>query len=176
MSIKEKYRVNEEINSPYVRVVGVNKKMIGILPIKEALALAKRQNLDLVEVSPSANPPVCKIMDYGKFIYEQKIKERKARKKQHQTEMRQIRFSIKIDEHDYETKLRRIKKFLMNRDRVRVIIFLKGREVLHKNRAFELIKRMQRDLSEIATLEGNIKVEGETRLNVQATFVPKGGK
>ena len=176
MSIKGKFRINKEIKSPYVRVVGVNKKIIGVLPIKEAINLAKRQNLDLVEVSPNADPPVCKIMDFGKFIYDQKIKERKARRKQHQTEMRQIRFSIKIDEHDYQTKLRRIRKFIESKDRARIIIFLKGREVLHKSRAFELINRMKEDLSDVAVIDGDIKIEGESRLNFQVTFIPKGGK
>lgn len=168
--------MNEEIKSPYVRVVGQDKKMIGVMPIKEALRLARMQGMDLVEVAPKADPPVCKIMDYGRFLYEEKVKRQEAKRRQHQVETHQIRLSLNITEHDYNVKLKKIKEFLEDKDRVKVVVMLRGREVLHKERGIELIEKLQKDLEGIGVLESSPRIEGEARMSIQAVFLPvKGG-
>ena len=166
-------RANESIRVPYVRVVGTDKKMIGILPTREAVMLAKRQGLDLVEVSPNADPPVCLITDYGKYIYQQKVKEKESKKKQHSTEVREMRMRMKIGQHDYLVKLNKIKEFLNDRDRVRVTLLMRGREVLHRDLAMKLMDQIINDLSTVATVEGEPKVLGERNQLVQIMFIPK---
>ncbi len=166
-------RANEAIRVPYVRVVGTDKKMIGILPTREAIMLAKRQGLDLVEVSPQADPPVCLITDYGKYIYQQKAKEKESKKKQHSTEVREMRMRMKIGKHDYLVKMKKIKEFLNDRDRVRVTLLMRGREVLHRDIAKKLMEQIVDDLSTVATVEGEPKVLGERHQLVQIMFIPK---
>ncbi|MEO0069861.1 MAG: translation initiation factor IF-3 [candidate division WOR-3 bacterium] len=166
-------RVNEAIKVPYVRVIGTDKKMIGILPIREAVSLARRQGLDLVEVSPNADPPVCLITDYGKYVYQLKCREKEARKKQHATTVREMRLRMKIGKHDYLVKLAKIKELLANRDRVRVTLTLRGREVLHRDLAMQLIEQLKNDLAGVATVEGEPKITGEKNQTVQVMFLPK---
>ncbi len=150
--------------------------MIGVMPIKEALRLARMQGMDLVEVAPNADPPVCRIMDYGRFLYEEKVKRQEAKRRQHQVETHQIRLSLNINEHDYNVKLKKIKEFLKEKDRVKVVIMLRGREILHKERGLELIEKLKSDLEEVGMLESSPKIEGETRMSIQAVFLPlKGG-
>lgn len=168
-------RVNEQIRVHYVRVIGVDKKPIGILPIREAIQLARRQNLDLVELAPGADPPVCGIMDFGRYVYQQKIKERESRKKTHSVGVREMRFMMRISENDYQTKMKKVREFLADRDRVRINIRLRGREVLHKDFALRLIERIRSDLADIATMDGEPKNLGEGRQSIQAMFVPKTG-
>lgn len=141
--------------------------------MRDALQLARRQNLDLVEVSSQSDPPVCRIMDYGRYVYAQRIKEKESKKKQHAVSVRQIRFSMKIDEHDYQTKLRKIRELLADRDRVKIILTLRGREILHKHRALAMIDRLTTDLEADASLEGPPKTEGTSVLTIQALFLPK---
>lgn len=141
--------------------------------MKEALSIARRQGLDLVEVAAHTDPPVCKLLDYGRYVYQQRIKERESRRKQHAVVVHQVRFSMKIDEHDYQTKLRKIKEFLGRRDRVKVVLALRGREAMHKHLALEVIQRLERDLAEVATLEQPPRIEGEARVLIQAMLVPK---
>lgn len=170
---RDRPRVNEQIRVPYVRLIGVDKKAIGILPIRDALQMARNQDLDLVELAPGADPPVCGIMDFGKYVYQQKVKERESRRKVHSVEVREIRFLIRISENDYQTKLKKIQEFLSGRDRVRITIKLRGREILHKDQAFKLIERLTNDLASIANLEGGPKIIGEGRQSIQAMFFPK---
>lgn len=172
-SFSNRPRTNEQIRVPYVRVVGTDKKMIGILPIREAILLARRQGLDLVEVSPNADPPVCLITDYGKYVYEQKCREKESRKKQHTSQVREIRLRMKIGKHDYLVKLEKIKKFLRERDRVRVTLTMRGREILHRDLGMKLIGQLSNDLSEVATVEGAPKITGEKIQTVQVMFMPK---
>ncbi|MFB0509777.1 MAG: translation initiation factor IF-3 [bacterium] len=172
-AVNNRPRANERIRVPYVRVVGPDKKMIGILPIREAVLLARRQGLDLVEVSPNSDPPVCLITDYGKYIYQQKCKEKEAKKRQHSTEVREMRMRMKIDKHDYEVKLRKIKEFLSERDRVRVTLLMRGREVLHRDLGMKLIEQLIADLEPVATVEGEPKVTGERHQLIQVMFLPK---
>jgi translation initiation factor IF-3 len=156
-----------------VRVIGVDKKPIGIMPTREAIALARRQNLDLVMLAPKEEPPVCGIMDYGRHLYEQKAKQRESKKKQHQTQVREIRMKMKIDRHDYEVKLKKMREFFAARDRVRLTLWLRGREVLHTDLAYQLIDRIRQDLADVARVEGNIKLQTEGKKSIQLMLVPK---
>jgi translation initiation factor IF-3 len=147
--------------------------MIGIMPTKEALRIARTQGLDLIEISPNAEPPVCGIMNLGKYLYELKTKDREMKKKQHATGVREIRFRMKISENDYQVKLNKIKEFLSKRDRVRVSLMLRGREILHKDLGMAVIRRVITDLSNCAITEGPPKAFGEGRLTIQVMFIPK---
>lgn len=165
---------NEQIRVHYVRVIGVDKKPIGILPTKEAIQLARRQGLDLVELAPTADPPVCGILDYGKFIYQQKVKDRESKRKQHSVEVREMRFMMRISENDFMTKLKKIQEFLNDRDRVRVTIRLRGRENLHRDLAMKLIDRIRTELAPIASVDGEPVRLGEGgRQSIQVMFYPK---
>lgn len=166
-------KANEGIRAHFVRLVGVDKQMIGILPIREAIRMAKTQGLDLVEIAPNSEPPVCGIMNLGKYLYELKNKAKEMKKKQHTTSVREIRFSMKISKNDYQVKLNKIKEFLAERDRVRVSLVLRGREILHKDLGMAVIKRVISDLKENATLESAPKTFGEGRLFIQVMFLPK---
>jgi translation initiation factor IF-3 len=162
-------------------VIGIDKKMIGILPIREAMRMASAQGYDLVEIAPNADPPVCRILDYGKFLYEEKAKQQAAKKHQHTVSVRQIRLTLKISEHDFDTKIRKMREFLEARDRVKVTLRLRGREVVHKDKGMDMIDRILERVSDIAALDGEPSLEGTTRLSWQAMFVPirtskKGGK
>lgn len=158
---------------PFVRLVGVDKKVIGIMPTKEALRIARTQGLDLIEVSPNAEPPVCGIMDRGRYLYELKSKEKETKKKQHTTQVREIRFKMKISENDYQVKLKKIIEFLADRDRVRVSLVMRGREILHRNLGMAIINRVVADSADVAMLEGAPKTFGEGRQTVQIMLLPK---
>jgi translation initiation factor IF-3 len=153
-------------------VIGIDKKMIGILPIREAMRMASAQGYDLVEVAPKADPPVCRILDYGKFLYEEKAKQQAAKKHQHTVSVRQIRLTLKISQNDFETKIRKMREFLEAKDRVKVTLRLRGREVVHKDQGLGMIDRILEKVSDIAALEEEPSLEGTTRLSWQAMFVP----
>ena len=167
-------RYNEQIRVHYVRVIGVDKKAIGILPTKDAIQLARRQGLDLVELAPTADPPVCGILDYGKYIYQQKVKDRESKRRQHSVEVREMRFMMRISENDFMTKLKKIQEFLNDRDRVRVTIRLRGRENLHRDLAMKLFDRIRTELAPIAAIDGQPVRLGEGgRQSIQIMFYPK---
>ena len=147
--------------------------MMGIMPTKEAIRIARSQNLDLIEISPNSEPPVCGIMNLGKYLYELKSKAKELKKKQHTTSVREIRFSMKISENDYQVKLNKIKEFLAERDRVRVSLILRGREILHKDLGMVVIKRVIENVKDIATTESPPKTFGEGRMFIQVMFLPK---
>jgi translation initiation factor IF-3 len=165
--------VNEQIRVPYVRVIGTDKRPIGILPTREAVALARHQDLDLVVLAPNEEPPVCGILDFGRYLYEQKARLRESKKKQHQTEVRDMRMKLKIDTHDYEVKLKKIREFLTGKDRVRLTLWLRGREVLHQDIAHRLMERISGDLADVGRFETAPKVQLEGRKNLQVMVVPK---
>lgn len=146
---------------------------MGIMPTKEAIRIARTQDLDLVEISPNSEPPVCGIMNLGKYLYELKSKAKELKKKQHTTSVREIRFRMKISENDYQVKLNKIKEFLSERDRVRVSLVLRGREILHKDLGMAVIRRVIEDLKPVATIESNPRTFGEGRLFIQVMFLPK---
>ncbi|QTA38897.1 translation initiation factor IF-3 [Thermosipho ferrireducens] len=151
---------NEEIRAPEVRVVDSNGKQIGIMPTDEALELAYSKKLDLILVAPNAKPPVAKMMDYGKYKYELAKREKKAKKNQKIIEVKQMKFRIKIDEHDYQTKVKHIKRFLESGNKVRVVIMFRGRELAFADKGEEILKRVINDLQDIASVEKPPKLEG----------------
>ncbi len=156
------YRVNRQIRAKEVRLIDESGKQIGIVPLQEALALAEERGLDLVEIAPQANPPVCKLLDYGKFIYEQKKKEKEAKKKQkeHAMEVKDINLSLRIDEHDLKVKLKHMREFLEDGDKVRVRIKFRGRENTHPELGDRLVQRILSEVSDIGQIENEPKKEG----------------
>jgi len=158
--IIDKIIKNEEIRAPEVSVVDENGKQIGIMPTNKALDLAYSKRLDLILVAPNANPPVAKIMDYGKYKYEIAKREKKAKKNQKVIEVKQMKFRIKIDEHDYQTKVRHIKRFLEDGNKVRVVIMFRGRELAFADKGKEILERVISDLKDIAVVEKPPKLEG----------------
>ena len=163
------YRVNYRIRVPKVRLIGNDGKQFGIVNRDEAIKIAKGQNLDLVEIVPNASPPVCRIMDFKKFLYEQKKKEKEIKKKRKTTQLKEIRFTPTTSEHDYKFKKHHIENFLKEGNRVKVIVFFKGRAILHKEKGYELIEKLINDLRDIGKVEISPKMEGN-RLSV--TFIP----
>lgn len=165
-----KYRVNYQIRIPVVKVVDENKHMLGEMSAKDAIKLAKERGFDLIEVAPTARPPVCRILDYGKFIYEKKRKERESRKRQHHVGIRQMRFTLKISDHDYQVKLKKIRKFLDQGNRVRITVRLRGREVTRKTLAINQINQIIKDVSDLGGTEGAPKIEER---HVMALLIPR---
>ena len=162
MSKVQNYRVNRQIRAKEVRLIDENGQQVGIIPLEEALRIAEEKDLDLVEVAPQANPPVCKIMDYGKFKYEMKKKEREARRKQreHAIEVKDIRMKVRIEDHDLKVKLKHMREFLEDGDKVRVRIRFRGRENVHPELGEKLYRRIVEDLQDICEVEVPPKREG----------------
>jgi len=162
MSKLQEYRVNRQIRAREVRLIDETGTQIGIVPLREALSIAEEKGLDLVEIAPQAKPPVCKIMDYGKFKYELKKKEREARRKQkeHQIEVKDIRMKVRIDEHDLRVKLKYMREFLEDGDKVRVRIRFRGRENVHPELGERLFKRIVEELQDLGEVEVQPKREG----------------
>lgn len=165
--------MNGQIRDAYVRVIGPDRKPIGILPTREALTMAQRQGLDLVLIAPQGDPPVCGIMDFGKYLFEQKVKSRESKKKQHSAEVRDIRMKMKIDKHDYEVKLKKMREFLAEKDRIRVTLMIRGREVTHTDLAMALLNRVGTDLADVAKVDGRPRMQMEGRKSIQIMLVPK---
>lgn len=148
------------IRAPQVRLVSSDGQQLGIVPIEEAQRIALEQDLDLVEVAPQADPPVCKIMDYGKYCYEQDQKQKAARKKQSIVVVKEMKMRPKIDIHDYDTKKKHVVRFLTHGDKVKVTIMFRGREMTHTELGLNLLMRLADDLSELATVETRPKLDG----------------
>ena len=155
-------RRNEQIRARDVRVIGAEGEQIGILPRMEAIALAKEAGMDLVEVAATADPPVCRIMDFGKFKYEQQQKKKEAKKNQSVVQIKEIKVRPKTDDHDYETKLRHIRRFLTDGDRCKVTVFFRGREIVHKGRGQAILERVIEDTKDIGKVEQEPSAEGRT--------------
>jgi translation initiation factor IF-3 len=158
--------LNERIRSPQVRLVGADGEQIGVVTTQEALERAREADLDLVEVAPQANPPVCRIMDYGKFKYERDIRQKEARKKQSRTELKEIKFRPKIDAHDYGTKKGHVERFLRGGHKVKVTIMFRGREMTHTDLGRKILDRLVGDLGEMVTVESMPKQEGRNMIMV----------
>ena len=146
-------RINDRIRVPEVRLVGEDGKQIGVIKTSDALAYAQQRDLDLVEVAPDARPPVCRVLDYSKYKYEQAQKLKAARKHQQQITIREIKFRPKIAQNDYDTKKGHVRRFLLGRDRVKVTIMFRGREVTHPERGTALLDRLAEELSEVGVVE-----------------------
>jgi translation initiation factor IF-3 len=158
---------------PQVRVIGEDGAQLGILPVREALALAQEKSLDLVEVSPTARPPVCRIMDYGKFKYEQSKRERTARKKQHVQQLKEVKLRPKIDDHDFDFKIQHAREFLAARDKVKVTLTFRGREMAHPELGHQMMQRVIADLADVGSPESIPRSEGRTLVMV---VMPKPAK
>ncbi|MFN7065703.1 MAG: translation initiation factor IF-3 [Aquificaceae bacterium] len=158
----QEYKVNRQIRAKEVRLIDEKGKQIGIFPLQEALRIANEKGLDLVEIAPQASPPVCKILDYGKFLYELKKKEKEARKKQkeHAIEVKDMMLSLRIDEHDLKVKLKHMREFLAEGDKVRVRIRFRGREHLYPELGDRLANKIIEELSDVGQLETPSKKEG----------------
>ncbi|WP_445758213.1 translation initiation factor IF-3 [Ruegeria jejuensis] len=153
-------RVNEKIRANEIRLIGADGENVGVVTPARAIDMAVDAGLDLVEISPNANPPVCKIMDFGKFKYEQQKRESEARKKQKIIEIKEVKFRPNTDTHDYEVKMRNVFKFLENGDKVKVTLRFRGREMAHQNLGRELLERVAEDTKEIGKVENFPKMEG----------------
>jgi translation initiation factor IF-3 len=158
--------VNEQIRVPEVRLVGADGEMVGVVATREALVMAEEAGLDLVEVSPGAEPPVCKILDYGKYKYEQQKKANEARKKQKTVDVKEIKLRPGIEKHDYEVKLRNAKRFLEEGDKVKVTLRFRGREMAHQDIGLGVLNRMKEDLGELAKVDMDAKIEGRQAIMV----------
>lgn len=152
-------------------MIDTTGEQIGIVPTREALRMALEKGFDLVEISPTAKPPVCKIMDYGKYKYELNKKAKNAKKKQHIIQMKEMRLRPKIEEHDYQFKLKHIQGFLEEGNKVKVFVEFRGREMAHQEIGQKIIQRLEEDLKDLGIIEQKAKMEGR---NLSLTFMPKG--
>ncbi|MAG76906.1 MAG: translation initiation factor IF-3 [Colwelliaceae bacterium] len=147
------HRINEAITAQEVRLQGIDNEAIGIVSLNEALDEAEKAGVDLVEISPTAKPPVCRVMDYGKFLYEKSKQQKEQRKKQKQIQVKEIKFRPGTDEGDYQVKLRNLKRFLEGGDKAKVTVRFRGREMAHQEIGIELLNRVKGDLEDIASVE-----------------------
>ncbi|AYG04556.1 translation initiation factor IF-3 [Gryllotalpicola protaetiae] len=159
-------RTNDRIRVPEVRLVGPNGEQIGVVKIEVALRLAQEADLDLVEVAPNSKPPVVKIMDYGKFKYEAAQKAKEARRNQANTILKEVRFRLKIDKHDYETKMKRAIGFLQTGDKVKAMILFRGREQSRPEQGVRLLQRFAEDVAEFGSVESNPTIDGRNMVMV----------
>jgi translation initiation factor IF-3 len=165
---REGPRVNEEILVPRVRLVDENGEMVGVVGRNEALEMATEAGLDLVEVAPGADPPVCKILDYGKFKYEEQKKKNEARKKQKVIEVKEIKLRPGIDDHDYDVKMRSMVKFIEEGDKVKVTMRFRGRELAHQDLGMNVLMRVRDALDQIAKVEQFPRMEGRQMIMVMS--------
>nr|WP_246079260.1 translation initiation factor IF-3 [Paenibacillus piri] len=164
--ISTEHLINDEIRVKEVRLIGADGEQLGIKPIREALQIAVDANLDLVNVAPTAKPPVCRIMDYGKYRYEMQKKEKEARKNQKIVEIKEVRLSATIDEHDFQTKQRNVVKFLNEGDKVKLSVRFRGREIAHASIGQRVLERMAAEVEELCVVERRPKLEGRSMIMI----------
>lgn len=169
----QNHLINEDIKAPEVRVVAADGSQLGIMETSKALAIAEEANLDLVLIAPQATPPVCRVMDYGKYRFDQQKREKEAKQKQKTVEVKEIRLSLNIDTHDFDTKVGQARKFLAAGNKLKVSIRFRGREMAHTDRGIDVMNRFQEALSEEAVVDKPAKLEGRT---MQMNMSPKTGK
>lgn len=165
---REGPRINDEIRVPQVRLIDDAGEMIGVMSAREALIRAYDVGLDLVEISPNAVPPVCKILDYGKYKYEQQKKANEARKKQRVVEIKEIKVRPNIDDHDYDVKMRQMRNFIGEGDKVKVTLRFRGREMAHQELGVKVLERIRNDLTELVKVEQMPKLENRQMVMVVA--------
>ncbi|WP_082625711.1 translation initiation factor IF-3 [Vitreoscilla massiliensis] len=153
-------RINGEITVKEVRLISSTGEQLGIVSTRQAMSMAEEEDIDLVEISPNATPPVCKLMDFGKFKYEQSKKRDEAKKKQKQVQIKEIKFRPGTDDGDYNIKMRNIQRFLADGDKVKITLRFRGREMAHQQLGAQLLKRVQEDLAEVGSVEQFPKMEG----------------
>lgn len=166
-------RINREIRAPRVRVLDKDGELLGILPLIEAMSRAEQVGLDLVEIAPNAEPPVCKIVDYGKFRYQLVKKEKENKKAQHQVKVKEIKLKPNTDEHDIQTKLKHAREFLVKGNKVRITCVFRGREMLHTEFGVRIVQRMCETLNEVGTPESSPKLLGKA---MSVVIAPGGTK
>ncbi len=169
--IFKELRINEEIRSAEVRLVSDNEdEQLGIMSARDALRMAHERELDLVEIAPNGKPPVCKLMDYGKYRFDQLKRDKEAKKNQRIVSLKEVKLRINIEEHDFEVKAKNAQKFLAGKDKVKVTIMFRGREITHPEQGIELCRRMAERLAAVASVEKAAKVEG---CNMTMILAPK---
>ena len=168
ISADKKVRLNEDITAPEVRLIGADGESPGVVSIAEAMRLAAEAELDLVEIAPNAEPPVCRVMDFGKYIFEQNKKQHAARKKQKQIQVKEVKFRPTTDEGDYKIKLRNLVKFLTEGDKAKITLRFRGRELQHQELGVNLLKRLEADLTEVGLVEQFPRLEGKQMVMVIA--------
>ena len=161
-------RTNRRIKAREVRVIGPEGEQLGVLPIEQALAQAQELGMDLVEVSPMAKPPVCKIMDYGKFKYLEKKKQNEAKKKQVVVQLKEVKLRPRTEEHDYDVKLKKVREFLEEANKARITVMFRGREMSHKELGQKVLQRVIEDLRDMAVIEAAPRVEGRQMFMILA--------
>jgi len=166
--IERETRINDRIRAREVRLIGPDGEQLGILSTREAIARAQEHGLDLVEVAPTANPPVCKIMDYGRYRYEQSKRDRDAHRKTHAGELKGMRMSPKIGEHDFQVKVRQVREFLKEGNKVRVAMWFRGREMAHPKVGEALLQRLAQAVAEVGGVEATPKIEGRNMIMILA--------
>lgn len=169
-------KINRQIRAPKVRVIGSDGKQVGLLPIREALAMAEQEGLDLVEISPNAEPPVCKVIDYGKFRYDQTKREKESKKAQVVIKVKEIKVKPNIDEHDFLTKQRQARVFIEKGNKVKLTCVFRGREMAYPELGEKVMKRMCEGLDDIAQIESPLKMMGRMLMAVLAPRPQKGKK
>jgi translation initiation factor IF-3 len=162
--------INERIRFPKIRVIDSDNSQLGIMTPREALQLAEEKELDLVLVTDKADPPVCRIIDYGKFKFEQEKKAKEAKKKQHTVEVKEVKMRYKIEKHDYDVRINQAKRFLQDGDKVKATVMFRGREIQHSDMARDLLSRLANDLQEFAEVQQFPKQEGR---NMMMLLAPK---
>lgn len=168
ISAEKSLRVNDEIRIPQVRLIGADGTQVGIVPTSEAKRLAEEAGLDLVEISPMAAPPVCRIMNFGKFQYEEQKRRHAAKKKQKQIQVKEVKFRPGTDVGDYQVKLRNLIKFLESGDKAKITLRFRGREMAHQELGTQLLKRVEEDLKDIGVVEQHPRLEGRQMVMVIA--------
>jgi translation initiation factor IF-3 len=167
-------RVNKQIRAPKVRVIGPEGDQVGVLLLKDALIKAQEANLDLVEVAPNAQPPVCKIVDYGKFRYDQTKREKESKKAQHQVKVKEVKLKPNIDEHDFQTKLKQARGFIEKGNKVKVSCMFRGREMANTNLGEKVVQNFCKGLEDVALVEAPPKLLGRSLIGVLAPAPIKG--
>ena len=165
---KETMRINEEIRAKEVRLTSATNEQLGIVQLRDALQMAVEQNLDLVEVAPTAKPPVCRIMDFGKFKYEQQKREKEVKKKQKIVTVKEVKLRPNIEDHDFEVKFKNAQRFLDDGDKVKVTIMFRGRELSHPELGRKVLDKMALQIKDIANIERGAKLEGKNMIMILA--------
>ena len=165
----KRHKINEQISAEHLLVIGTDGRQLGVMDLQEALAEANSQGLDLVLLNENGNPPVSKLMEYGRYLYEGKRKEQQARKNQKNIQVKEVKFRPSTEEGDYQIKLRNLTRFLSDGNKAKVSIRFRGREIVHKELGLELIERITADLEEIASVEQEAKLEGR---QMQILYTP----
>lgn len=166
VNIEKRLRINKEIRAREVRLIDDEGQQVGVVDIRKALEMAVLAGTDLVEISPTSNPPVCKLLDYGKYRYELEKKAKENKRKQAQTELKEMQFRLRVDIGDYQTKLGHVKRFLLAGDKAKVVIRFRGREMQHKDQGFELLQKIASEVANLGTIEQQPKLEGRNMVMI----------